>query len=261
MLKKNLVLYDLFKDWEYEKLNLKFCKYLLGVNKRSTNIAVLSELGRMPLFVSHITAMFTFLHGLENSDSNSLVHHALKESISLHTNKVNCWFSTVSCLREKLGLDLDVCKKMKLYKFKIELNKSTKKKLYDIYWHKIKDISINTGKLCTYFTYKDTFKFEKYLHKKITNRQILCKFRTSAHSLRIETGRYEKTKDSSGNYSKLEKENRIYKFCNLRMVEDEFHFLRKCPYIVILDIILLIIYKEIVIIFITFLKKINFYGF
>jgi hypothetical protein len=56
MLKKNLELYDLFKDWEYEKHNLKFCKYLLEVNKRSTNIAVLSELGRMPLFISHITA-------------------------------------------------------------------------------------------------------------------------------------------------------------------------------------------------------------
>lgn len=99
-----------------------------------------------------------------------------------------------------------------------------------IYWHKIKDISINTGKLCTYFTYKDTFKFEEYLHiKKFTYRQILCKFRISAHSLRIETGRYEKTKDSSGNYSKLEKENRICKFCNLRMVEDEFHFLLNCP--------------------------------
>ena len=132
MLKKKLELYDLFKNWEYEKLNLKFCKYLLGVNKRSTNIAVLSELGRMPLFISHITAMFTFLHRLENSDCNSLVYHALKESIALHTSKVNCWFSTISCLREKLGLDLDVCKKMKLYKFKVELKKSTKKKLYDI---------------------------------------------------------------------------------------------------------------------------------
>ena len=183
----------------------------------------------MPLFISHITAMFTFLHRLENSDSNSLVYHALKESISLHTNKVNCWFSTVSCLREKLGLDLDVCKKMKLYKFKVELKKVLRKN-FMIYWHKIKDISINTGKLCIYFTYKDTFKFEEYLHiKKFTYRQILCKFRISAHSLRIETGRYEKTKNSSGNYSKLEKENRICKFCNLRMVEDEFHFLLNCP--------------------------------
>jgi hypothetical protein len=80
----------------------------------------------MPLVVSHITAMFTFLYRLENSDRNSLVHHELKESISLHTSKVNCWFSTVSCLREKLGLDLDVCKKMKFYKFKVELKKSTK---------------------------------------------------------------------------------------------------------------------------------------
>ena len=33
----------------------------------------------------------------------------------------------------------------------------------------------------------------------------------------------------SVNYSKLEKENRICKFCNLRMVEDEFHFLLNCP--------------------------------
>jgi hypothetical protein len=34
MLKKKLELYDLFKDWEYEKLNLKFCKYLLGAIRK-----------------------------------------------------------------------------------------------------------------------------------------------------------------------------------------------------------------------------------
>ena len=37
-------IYDIFKEWEQEKLNLKFCKYILGVSKHSTNIAVLSEL-------------------------------------------------------------------------------------------------------------------------------------------------------------------------------------------------------------------------
>jgi hypothetical protein len=40
---------DLFKDWEIENLNTKFCKYILGVNRRSTNIAILSELGKYPL--------------------------------------------------------------------------------------------------------------------------------------------------------------------------------------------------------------------
>ena len=83
MLKKNLELYDLFRDWEYEKLNLKFCKYLLGVNKRSTNIAVLSELGRMLLFISHITAIFTFLHKVENSDCNSLVYHCTQIKLTV----------------------------------------------------------------------------------------------------------------------------------------------------------------------------------
>ena len=44
----NQSLFETFKDWDFEKLNIKFCKYLLGVNKTSTNIVVLSELGRYP---------------------------------------------------------------------------------------------------------------------------------------------------------------------------------------------------------------------
>ena len=88
-LRKDLEIYDIFKDWEYEKLHVKFCKYLLGVNKRSTNIAVLSKLGRMPLFISHVVAMFSYWHILENVAENSLLSHALKESISLSTNGIN----------------------------------------------------------------------------------------------------------------------------------------------------------------------------
>jgi hypothetical protein len=33
-----------------DKINLKFCKFTLGVNRKSSNIAVLSELGRFPLY-------------------------------------------------------------------------------------------------------------------------------------------------------------------------------------------------------------------
>jgi hypothetical protein len=28
----------IFTDWECEKLNIKFCKYILGVNKKTTNL-------------------------------------------------------------------------------------------------------------------------------------------------------------------------------------------------------------------------------
>ena len=33
-----------------DEINLKFCKFTLGVNSKSSNIAVLSELGRFPLY-------------------------------------------------------------------------------------------------------------------------------------------------------------------------------------------------------------------
>ena len=50
-------------------------------------------------------------------------------------------------------------------------------------------------KLCTYQLFKKTHEFEPYLH--ITNsklRSAIAKFRTSAHSLEIERGRYAKPK-------------------------------------------------------------------
>ena len=40
----------LFKDDIHEKLHIKFCKSILGVNRKSTNFAVLSELGRFPFY-------------------------------------------------------------------------------------------------------------------------------------------------------------------------------------------------------------------
>jgi hypothetical protein len=43
---KTLLLFNIFKEWEMEKLNLKHCKHILGVTKLCTNIAVLSELGK-----------------------------------------------------------------------------------------------------------------------------------------------------------------------------------------------------------------------
>jgi hypothetical protein len=37
---------------------MKFCKFSLGVGKRSSNLAVTGELGRYPLFIEIIISMF-----------------------------------------------------------------------------------------------------------------------------------------------------------------------------------------------------------
>jgi hypothetical protein len=39
---------------------VKFVKYILGVNRKTTNIAVMSELGRYPIYFSVILAMLKY---------------------------------------------------------------------------------------------------------------------------------------------------------------------------------------------------------
>ena len=51
-------------------------------------------------------------------------------------------------------------------------------------------------------------------------RQHITRMRISAHNLNIERGRY--TGENRG--------NRLYSLCTLNDIEDEFHFILKCPF-------------------------------
>lgn len=57
----NISVKKMFPKLLCEKLRLKFCKFILGVHKKSTNF----ELGRLPL---HFDIMKQFWHRLENID-------------------------------------------------------------------------------------------------------------------------------------------------------------------------------------------------
>jgi hypothetical protein len=50
----NIPIDQIFSKLHCEKLHLKFCKFLLGVHKISTNFAVQSELGRFPLHLIEV---------------------------------------------------------------------------------------------------------------------------------------------------------------------------------------------------------------
>lgn len=43
--------YESFHANKFEKINLRFCKSLLGVHRKATNAAVLGDLGRYPLMI------------------------------------------------------------------------------------------------------------------------------------------------------------------------------------------------------------------
>ena len=56
----NIPIDQIFSKLHCEKLHLKFCKFLLGVHKKSTNLAVQSELGRFPLHFDILKQILRF---------------------------------------------------------------------------------------------------------------------------------------------------------------------------------------------------------
>ena len=83
-------------------------------------------------------------------------------------------------------------------------------------------MSINTStRLDSYCIFKEDTKLEPYIDiiKSKKFRFALSKFRLSSHSLAIEVGRYPDTP----------RHQRICTFCNMNVIENEFHFLLACP--------------------------------
>ena len=65
----------LCKELQTESVYLKLCKFSLGVGKRSTNMAVIGELGRYPLFIEVIVNMVSYLSRLTNTEDKLLAKY------------------------------------------------------------------------------------------------------------------------------------------------------------------------------------------
>ena len=95
----------LCNDLKVEKAHMKFCKFSLGVGKRSSNLAVIGELGRYPLFIEIIISMFSYLTRISNS-KDILLSEALSVSKLLSDQNKKSWYSTILSLLKYLKLDL-----------------------------------------------------------------------------------------------------------------------------------------------------------
>ena len=83
-----------FYNTEAEKLLIKFGKLILGVNRKSANFAVLSELGRYPFYLDIIKTVLKYWYHLENLDQCSLLHDALECSKNTE-GCYNSWFNSL----------------------------------------------------------------------------------------------------------------------------------------------------------------------
>ena len=195
-----------------ETLHIQFCKELLGVQKQTVNIGVLLELGRLPL------SIYAKKYAIKNWERISLKRQANTLLLTSYDASLESgWASSIQKSFSIIGLE-------NLYSNEIMHTKAPNVQLFLKEKHTFQETALltlqNMSKLRTYKTLKQNAFFEEYLTsiQNVSDRISLTKFRLSNHKLMIEKGRYHNIKPSE----------RVCPFCPNK-VEDEFHFLIKCP--------------------------------
>ena len=189
-----------------ETAHMRFCKDLLGVQKQTTNIGVLLELGEVPLTV-------LAQNNCIKNYSRITIRKQANEVLTNLSQNIFCnqsWFSITKHTLDSTGIeqtDSIICKYIL-------------GRLSDVFHQKAHvDINRENSKLRTYSKIKTKLGMEQYLTFpiKVKERISLTKLRLSNHTLMIETGRH----------LKLELPQRCCPFCT-NVIETEQHFILDC---------------------------------
>ena len=205
---------------DIEQINIKFGKYLLGVHRKTTNLAVSGELGRHPLLIDALYHSLNNWTRICNLSVDSIVKKSYLDSLISNFGKTNSWCSSIyTCLME---LDFP-----NLLENQGGTNKNQVKSIHNYIRIKYENewvTEINSEKqrkLRTYKLFKERFGIENYiLSLNFEDRNKFTKLRTSAHCLHIETGRYTRPPTPV--------DDRVCPICKNDTIEDEEHFLMKC---------------------------------
>lgn len=187
---------------------MQFIKRLLGCNIQTSNIMASGEIGVRPPLLNIIKRVVGYINSIRNRP-NSTVNAAYDfES----TNGINPNFCSFV---DKFDLNCP-----NIYeKSKLELNRICQGSYDRFWWKKINE----SPKAVSYATFQRTVHYEKYLDqiKNPKHKKSLSRFRLSNHDLLIEKGRYMRPK--------LERHERECFNCEAE-IEDEQHFIVKCPF-------------------------------
>ena len=196
-----------------EKLLLTIYRQLLGVQKQTSEIGVLLELGTVPLMLFAKKLALKNWERMKIGKGNSIL-------LDVFNSGEYSWDVNIKKVFESCNMvnfyNQDYPNKKHPFLFK-----KIFKKLSDAFHEEsLNAIKIDTSKLRTYSLFKSDIGLEPYLLdiKNFEMRSKITKFRLSNHNLRIETGRHEK----------IDREERFCPFCPQK-VEDEKHFLLVCP--------------------------------
>ena len=211
----------------WERFHLRVCKNILGVHKYTSNVAVLSEIGRYPISHDIHKQMVKYLLRFDNMAENRIAKKCIEEQKQDHTG--DHWLTRTKTFLDKLGLSY-------IHHFHPEettesssikrLAAVTKNRENDIFEQNLVNIldtktAKNKGKLIFFSKLREKFAQADYLNMtNATYRKKITQLRLSAHKLEIEVGRQK---------TDMGRDERICMHCRKGEVESEEHFLFDCP--------------------------------
>ena len=217
--------------WGYENLDSievfyrTFLKYILRLNKQTTNCMVYGEAGRKPLSIAIKSRMICFWHKTITGPSNKLSAKLLNLLNNLHEQNQHTspWLKNIEQILNTSGMGY-VWLDPTLVNHNV-LKKEIEQRLSDIYTQEWQS-QVNTMRSCTiYRSIKPYFKQEKYLMlPNIADRINICKFRCRNTKIPVVVRGY-----TNRNIPATAYEDRLCDICDKNELGDEYHYILECP--------------------------------
>ena len=131
------------------------------MNKYSSNLAVLSETGRFPMYFCIILSIVKYLYRLENLN-DGLLKQAYELAKELHGKGIQTWYTSALYILDVLNLNIFACRNLGENQL-ISITKRALMKKYKLFWRQERERNLSDGKLDTYFSFKTYFCREPYL--------------------------------------------------------------------------------------------------
>ena len=205
-----------------EKLHLRFCKYILMVNKTTCSNMVYGELGVTPLLLSAKARMIMFWANISQNNEKPKISNLLyKLLLKLYVDDIykSPWCTYIKSILEGCGFS-GIWDSQVIPCDKVCFKRVIKERLIDQFKQKWTAEIQLSAKCLNYRMFKTSLTLEHYLTSlPYNNRQLLARFRCRNHNLPVETGCHRG----------IPREQRICTLCKQEL-GDEFHFLMKCSY-------------------------------
>jgi hypothetical protein len=168
-----------------EKVNLKYCKFVPGISKKSVNIAARADISQYPLDVYIKLQVLKYMARISNKDNNPLLLDAYSLSRTLHLNGTSSWYTFADNILNTNEITEKNIEVTDFNKEKWHLTKSLKKTLLENYenmfFEKLRSFNIN-NRLFLCSKIKTHYIIEPFIeNSNFENRKLIVKMRICDH--------------------------------------------------------------------------------